>query len=96
MEPDASLSLMRTVASVAVLGSLLVAACGSSSVDLAPTEVTTPVIESVLPSITTTTAPPTPTTTSTTTSSTTTIPDVPPELVLDDQGVPMKARPTVS
>jgi len=87
---------MRTVACVVVLGALLAAACGPSSVEVAPTEVTTPVIESVLPSTTTTTAPPapttTPTTTSTTTSSTTTIPDVPPELVLDDQGVPMNGQ----
>ena len=87
---------MRTLACVAVLSSLLAAACGSSSVDLAPTEVTTPTTESVSASTTTTTAPPTttttPTTTSTTTSSTTTIPDVPPELVLDDRGVPTNGQ----
>ncbi|NDH75372.1 MAG: N-acetylmuramoyl-L-alanine amidase, partial [Actinobacteria bacterium] len=87
---------MRTVACVVVLSSLLAAACGSSSADLAPTEVTIPTTETVSPSTTTTTAPPatttTSSTTSTTTSSTTTIPDVPPELVLDDRGVPMNGQ----
>ena len=87
---------MRTVACVVVLGSLFAAACGSSSVDLAPTEVTIPTTETVSPSTTTTTVRPatttTSSTTSTTTSSTTTIPDVPPELVLDDRGVPMNGQ----
>ena len=85
---------MRIPAIVVALGALLAAACGSSSVDVAPTGVTTPITESVSPSTTTTMAPPATTTTSTTTSttSTTTIPDVPPELVFDDRGVPMNGQ----
>ena len=66
LERDASLSLMRTVACVGA-GAFSRRRAGRPRW-IAPTEVTTQTIESVLPSTTTTTAPPTPTTTSTTTS----------------------------
>ena len=77
---------MSSPRAVVMVLSVVAAACGTTSVILEPVAVSSTTTTTVTSPSTTTT------TTTTTTSSTTTIPDVLPELVFDDSGVPVNGQ----